>query len=1002
MLQKIIESLVDQNETLWLELKSKWYWSDLKPQGKDWGELLKDFSALFNSYISPEEKEHKKYLIIGVDEVNKKYQDFDVNSRKEKISDLEDLEKLKKAIISKLKRNFVSTPEFRGSNELVDIETFFDITSLTVKENRLLIFVFHAAPYLLEVKKLLDGNETFRRGSIIIRKIKQDGTPENDNASHEEIEVLKEIVKSKQEAIYPDRDTSIKKTVEAFKDKIAPSAEMLNLASEKSSSGIYFEIFRVQGDFFRTTNFVYFSKYTTQNKTISHIVENHLLDKEIFNIVPTDKFNKSRGLIDKTRIKQLFQDHQVPVDVDYLEDFALNKLYGDLFDPQIFHQGNFNISDFVKPYTSSSNDKTVDILLSEWYESPRKPLVVIKGMGGIGKTTVIKHFLDELYNQSQNVYILFINSHEIINDIMKSPKVESIYDFYKIVAEKIDDIKKIDEKLFELSIDNGNLVIALDGIDEVIAKVGNKFNTGIFIDSIFQNYSENLEKAKILITCRDYFWDDSSKSNYPIERIVLEPFSEKLAETYFRYHFTDENKVKKAMSLANDFAQSSDESLFFEKKEKIYIPYILDMIKEDLMSREDLLSKSSPQKIQTKILQAAKDTNDYLIGKVCEREIVKLENLPIDNQIHFLVHIAFSYNGIVHQKQMPKIEATLKNRGVTNNQLEKFKGHPLLIFDKGRETLEFRFDFFNEYFKVIGLSVFFMEGDLAKNISTDIVDTITQYVSYENSFTKALQKRLRNIDSDFYMSIWDFLTGKIDDVIEDLDRKKQLNSSLFILLILLKNASDIEARTALLKEVYEHKNGIIRNLCIINLHPIKGRGKITFDFRELRFEKCFFENYEHFSACRFDDKTYFVETKFVAPLHTQGVKSQIISANIDKSSCDIAGIIDVIDEVERVYESKDLTLRQDLKQVIKFFWQGSSFRQKLASEANKKLRAYSNIMEILIKQKVIQVTTVTTKQKRADKAYFIDPSYSNLRKIMEENDTCLEFEKIVNLFQDDI
>jgi len=67
----------------------KWPW------GKDWGELLKDFSALFNSYISPEEKEHKKYLIIGVDEVNKKYQDFDVNSRKEKISDLEDLEKLK-------------------------------------------------------------------------------------------------------------------------------------------------------------------------------------------------------------------------------------------------------------------------------------------------------------------------------------------------------------------------------------------------------------------------------------------------------------------------------------------------------------------------------------------------------------------------------------------------------------------------------------------------------------------------------------------------------------------------------------------------------------------------------------------------------------------------------------------------------------------------------------------------------------------------------------------
>ncbi len=435
MLQKIVESLIEKDETLWLEFKSKWYWQDSKIQAKEWGEFLKDFSALFN-YINQEDqekdkletdKDNRKYLIIGVDETSKKCQDFDINAKGQKISKLENIESLKKIISSKLRRHFIGKPEYKGSTDLVDIESFFDITSLSIKGKNLLVFVFYSAPYLIEIKETLQGNETFRKGSIIIRKLKNDGTPENDNASYQEIEGLEKIIKIRQKEIYPDKDISIEKIVRAFRDKFSPASEISSLASERNYlSGIYFEIFKIEGEFFNTTNFVYFSKYTSQNKTIKHIVDNCLLNKETSSIVLIDKFNKSKGLIDKPRIKQLFQDNQFNVNIDYLEDFAFDKLYRDLFDPQIFHQGNFNISDFVKPYTSSSNDKTVDILLSEWYESPRKPLAVIKGMGGIGKTTVIKYFLDELYKQAQNVNILFINSHEIINDIMKSGSSGSV------------------------------------------------------------------------------------------------------------------------------------------------------------------------------------------------------------------------------------------------------------------------------------------------------------------------------------------------------------------------------------------------------------------------------------------------------------------------------------------------------------------------------------------------------------------------------------------------
>lgn len=989
MQQKIIEKLLNEDEKVWLEFKSSWYWdNEQKELSKSWGEFLKDFSALFNS----NSKDETKYLIIGFDEAKKQLKEFSTDKNGQKLIFIENLEDFKETIVSRLRRNFKNIPEYKNSNNLVEVENFFDIALIPIQGHTLLVFIFHPAPYLLELKRLLQGNQSFREGNIIIRKLKQDGTPENNNANSQEIDSLKKIVKLRQEKDYPNKDSSIKKIVEVFKEKYSPASEILEVGVERNyTSGIYFEIFTVQGEYFSAITFIYFSKYTSQNKTVEHIYKNSLLkDSGNTIIMLTDKLNKSHGNIDHERIKQLFYDKGYKIDINYLDDYALEKLYKDLFDPKIFHQGNFNITDFVRPYTSESDEKTVDLLLWEWYESTRRPLIVITGMGGIGKTTVIKYFLDELYSKTENANILFINSHEIINDIMKSARIESIYDFYKIVVQKNEGTKIFDEKLLELSIDHGKLIIILDGIDEVIAKVGVKFNITEFIDSIFKNYSENFEKTKVLITCRDNFWYDSTQKYSNIDKISLKPFSKNLALKYFRKHFNDESKINKAILLANNFASSNNE--------EIYIPYILDMIKDDLLSVTEI-GNSEIRNINSKILKV-EEINDFLVGKVCEREVIKLENFEIDRQIDFFVLMATIYNGSILDSHLKSLLSKLGIQKLNDIQIEKFKDHPILVFNKESGVLSFRFDFFNEYFRIIGLSIFIIKQEFHK-IDSEMIDIISQYIGYQNSFTSVIKKRLSgDISEKIKYSIFCFLNDDIDKIDISQEKKNRLNSSLFILSMILTDVNNTEQRTSLLKEFYESKQGEIKNLCIINLHTIDG--KVVFDFRGLKFDNCIFENYEHFSACKFDSKTYFTRTKFVAPLHTQGSKSKITEENIDTSSCELDGIIDVINEAKQVYENEEVSLRKNLKQIIKFFWQSSSFKQKLASETRKKLRNHSNILESLIRKGIIKTTTVTTKQKRVDKLYYIDDlHYSNLRKVMEENETCLEFEKIINLLQQD-
>lgn len=980
MLTNIIEKLIENDEKIWLEYKSYWYWNeDDFNLNKGWGEFLKDFAALFNTYSVDS---NIKYFIIGFNENTKLCQNYNIDENGKELTVFSDINEFKKKVIKKLKIFFKNTPLYKEADELNELDTLFDISIVNINSNNLLVFELRQAPYLLELTKEIQGNEAFKEGSIIIRKAKKDDSPENKNALHDEVIKLKNHVEKIQNNDFPHKNISIANIVNIFKNKFSPTGKIKNIDNEKNySSRIQYEIFSVISEYSPTIYFVYFSKYTAQSKTLNYIKKNDFL-KEYKSqiIVLTDQFNKDKGEIDKKRIAMQFKQYYPNVEVYYLEEFALKKLYNDLFDPEIFHQGNFLIKNFVQPFTNDSSEKTADIILNEWYIQNENPLLVIKGTGGIGKTTVLKYFLDDLHNKVKDIHILFISSHEIINEMMKESKIEDIFDFYKVAAEKNSITKQFDKKLLELSIDNGDLIIALDGLDEVISKMGSRFDVTSFIDSVYENYSENIKKTKILITCRDYFWD-KNVTKYDINSILLKAFDKNLAQQFFVNQNISGQKLKKAMLLADKFALDNDE----------YIPYILDMISENL------LDDMSYESVDSKILIPTSEVNDYLIGKVCEREIKKLETLSIDKQIEVFIFMATKYNGNLHQSNFDKLENIL-GREYTLSSIEKFQVHPLLVFESQSKILKFRYDFFTEYFQNIALARFL--NNQFEKIDNDIIDIIIQHVNYDNSFTKNIQKRLlpKKID-DLKSSIWEFLSEEINNINVTDEKKIRLNSSLFTLLLVLTPNKTIRDKTVLLKELYEVEDGLIKNLCIMNLHTTSG-DKPIFDFRGLKFDNCHFENYEYFTECKYDDKSYFKDSKFIAPLHQEGITPNLNLNNIDRVTCDTSGIIDILLDMKEKTEDNITTVRADIKKVVKFFWANSTFKQKLASEAHKKLKITHNVLEHLLKHKVVLTTKVSTKQKRSEEAYYINPNYSNLRKIMEENETCSEFEQIVKFFQE--
>jgi hypothetical protein len=85
---EIIKEILQKEENLWIEYKSFWYWnnSDNSPAiQKGWGELLKDFAALFNTYTNESDS---KYLVFGFKEKEKEIIQYDIDTNGKKYTKL--------------------------------------------------------------------------------------------------------------------------------------------------------------------------------------------------------------------------------------------------------------------------------------------------------------------------------------------------------------------------------------------------------------------------------------------------------------------------------------------------------------------------------------------------------------------------------------------------------------------------------------------------------------------------------------------------------------------------------------------------------------------------------------------------------------------------------------------------------------------------------------------------------------------------------------------------
>lgn len=986
-MQEEINLLLTKEESPTLEFKRQWYWDDSTPSidmSDKWGELIKDLISLANGYIN--KVGECRYLIFGYSEDERKVYGLNLDN----IKQLKNLQKFRKSLLQKLER--VTTPT------LLDI----NIKTIPVNDDVLLVFEVPSPIYLIELKNELKTKTRYiDEGAVLVRKGQK--TDEVRTASPNEIESLKsEFTKYRESTLYKKlnvddepytSEKSIEKTIQLFIDKNSSFslADKFPVKERNWKDNIIFEVYRLVDGFSGLREFVYIHDSSNQGKTLAEIKKKKLLCNLSTAIILIDRPNIKDVSRRKANIKKLFGTEYV----FFIDEFGYEHLYKDCILPY----EKFNLPVYVDGLYDEDGDSDLPAInrLREWFGSDNEPLFIVSGHGGIGKTTLAKQFLDSVSEDNSEAGILFIDSKEIISELSRNfsidNKLSDVFDFYKALmdADQIEGAR-FDKESLQLSIDNGSLVVVLDGVDEVIAKLGVKFDVEQFITSIFEEYSSGLHKTKVLITCRDHFWNEVGKKIL-LPEITLKAFNKDLANDFFNQKFKgDRKKVLKAMAMAEDLAietantPNADSSNSDVSSNKTYIPFLLDMIGYLINSQG--ISENNQEAFSSKYLISDNHT-DQLVAQVCRREIIKLESLSIDQQIELFIRMAVNKQNGISLYDI-KEELTGITKDFNDSLIEKIKGHPLIQCEGN--MIYFRYDVFDTYFKSLLVYYFFKQKE-SELITQELVRIVSGYLKYDSSFTEVIADKLVLDDELIIFCI---------DVIDAIDKNEGASREMFVssivsfLLTLLKNDSErqsnLNSRTELLEKLFG-VGGKLVGLCLVDIFGAT-TSKPTFDFRGKELVNCTFNNYEYFWECSMDDSTIFHHSLFKDIDPRAGINYRI-PIGIFSNTCDITSIQHLLSEKQEEFESTFEVVKAELEKVFKLFYQRGNFYPRKQEEVRKKLSAVKLLPDLINKGVIINYKDP---KKPTMKQYRISENYKSVVDYIEQGSPSSEFQTLIEEF----
>lgn len=642
-------------------------------------------------------------------------------------------------------------------------------------------------------------------------------------------------------------------------------------------------------------------------------------------------------------------------------------------------------ADKIKYYTSQDievigGEKEQDAsryLANQLKEHSKYTAHLVLADGGMGKTSLCQAVANELNRTNSNNCIVVIISADAVRKYLDNIgkdkiSISSIYDIYWAQSSHYQEKAFFTRSTFELAAITGNIIIIIDGLDEIERLLA--IPTVDFLKSISEMHHE-LGSSQILITSRNSeIISDEEANQLDIKKYKLLGFTVKNCEKYLESRFKEHPKQER---IKTKIIEQITNTTLIEGENRI-VPFFVDILAseyekndEDKESGFSIGGQDIPYPNQGKVV-------DHLIFSVFKREKKRqgIDEIGLSDIVEIFTESCATMGSKWNSnKVFENIKILFDDKST-----EIFRSlciNPLLINNENDGILELKYEFLLDYFKFVYIIQKLKQCSLEK----DFINTMA-LLPEDSTVMKEVTKYHLNQKNEFIKNSKTLLAMLKNEKHGEKITEKTLNdftSSIICILGTLKSSTN-EFTSSLMELIGTEENG--ERITASGIHikgdvpPIDFSGKIILNST--------FNGYTRFLKSKFDD-SYFAYCKFRDCASNDYKGTNLSRNNIELKNCTLGDLKNVLDLIDESVVSNRELIEREAAAFLESFRRGLAFRDnnKTHIRFSSKIKGlHKDNFHKIVQNNFIKIAT----QKEVDTFYEIPDHFKeSVRKFLNDS-----------------
>lgn len=769
---------------------------------------------------------------------------------------------------------------------------------------------------------------------------------------------------------------------ERFEDLLTLTARRRQLLIEKSECKDWSRGQKIQFEYWATYSpqpsyFLYIHHASGIKETIKHfgrLLKSHKLE------VPRTLFVLRRDASAPQYVQKIFAEEGIASFIhnytlkEYLWEFGIDEA----FKTPLGAEKPLHYVDQAIATNHLGNTPTArELILEKLRDKPEFNAHLVRAAGGMGKTWLCRSVASEIIsNTSKGNLVVLIQAENLRSYIGEMGAahvlVSSVFDLYQLHAHSQKIERLYDKETFELAVIAGNIILIIDGLDELATVLQERFDLKRFLESIV-TLSSSLSSSHILITTRDSLLIDSDTSiELGIAHYELLGFNSKDWTSYARRRFANHPNNEEIVSRLNS-TLSSDR---LKDEGGRVVPFFVDVLCTMFEDEVQINSKDSFQ--FTEELTPYLSNNeiiDHVVYSVFRREIrrqtIDLDAIQLMSVVAELVSEqgdSFSFDELKHL-----LALYYETRAVALAQ--KISLNP--FFQVSKSQIRLRYDFLQSYFRSL-----FLIDCLKQNLHSP--EALNAYAKSNASdspevsyLRKFYQRRLDILDEQIHI-----LLPKLRTCVKNGPDQKRIElarraiSGVLKIYLEARNFNTAKMSDKIVELLAGQFNSqSIDGLCIYGEFP-------PLDFSEKTVFNSKFLDYKNFSKSKFSNAK-FISCIFENCAQEDGANSSIHQAEFDLS-CTLGDVSTLVSAAKMKNSLEENIVEAECLAFLRAF-----FKSGVSYDPKKSWLPFSNKVRGLQSktfEKLIPEFLLVKKEKSDETYYTLVPAFSSsARKFIDNN-----------------